>query len=119
LQRCFLGAKLHRMVVTGSDLNYVGSITVDADILDLSGILPGERVTVADLESGSRFETYVIRGERGTGVMRINGAAARLVHPGDRVIVLQWVWAGEDEAPPDPRVVVADDGNLSPRLLKP
>jgi aspartate 1-decarboxylase len=105
------------MVITEADLNYVGSITVDSDLLDISGILPGERVMVADLESGSRFETYVLEGSRGSGVICINGAAARLVQPGDRVIVLQYVWVGDDEAPPKARVVVADELNLNPVLL--
>jgi len=118
VHRCFLGAKLHRVVITGADLDYVGSITIDADLLDLSGILPGERVLVADLESGQRFETYVLEGERGSGTICINGAAARLVHPGDRAIVLQFVWVSGSEAPPVPRVVVADDANRNPRLLE-
>lgn len=117
MHRCFLGAKLHRMVVTGAELDYVGSITIDADLLELSGILPGERVLVADLQSGARFETYVIRGEPGSGVICINGAAARLVSPGDRVLVLQFVWVDAGETPPEQRVVVADDGNRNPRLL--
>ncbi|MCD4700723.1 MAG: aspartate 1-decarboxylase [Candidatus Aegiribacteria sp.] len=117
MHRCFLGAKLHRMVITEADLNYVGSITIDSDLLDMSGILPGERVMVADIESGARFETYVMEGERGSGTICINGAAARLVHPGDRAIILQYVWASDDEAPPKARVVVADNRNLNPSLL--
>lgn len=117
MHRCFLAAKLHRMVITGADLDYVGSITIDADLLRLSGIMPGERVLVADMESGERFETYVLRGEPGSGTICINGAAARLVHPGDRAIILQFVWVDGDETPPTPRVVVADDGNRNPRLL--
>lgn len=115
--RCFLGAKLHRMVVTGAELDYIGSITVDTDLLDLSGIRPGERVQVADLSNGERFETYVIEGEPGSGTVCVNGAAARMVRAGDRVIVLQYAWVGNDEEPPVPRVVVADDSNLNPRLL--
>lgn len=117
MQRCFLGAKLHRMVITEADLNYVGSITIDSDLLDMSGILPGERVMVADLESGSRFETYVLEGSRGSGVICINGAAARLVHTGDRAIILQYVWVSDDETPPKAKVVVADERNLNPSLL--
>lgn len=105
------------MVITGADLDYVGSITLDSDLLDMSGILPGERVLVADLDSGQRFETYVLEGGRGSGTVCINGAAARLVHPGDRVIVLQFVWVAGDETPPRPRIIVADDRNLNPRLL--
>jgi len=117
LHRCFLGAKLHRMVVTEADLNYVGSITIDRDLLDMSGILPGERVLVADIENGSRFETYVMEGDRGSGVICVNGAAARLVHTGDRAIILQYVWVSDDEAPPKARVVIADDRNLNPSLI--
>ena len=117
MHRCFLGAKLHRMVITEADLDYVGSITIDSELLDMSGILPGERVLVADLESGERFETYVLEGERGSGVICVNGAAARLVHPGDRAIILQFVWVGEGETPPVPRIVVADQRNLNPVLL--
>ncbi len=105
------------MVITEADLNYVGSITIDSDLLDISGILPGERVLVADIESGARFETYVMEGKRGSGVICINGAAARLVHPGDRAIIMQYVWASDSEAPPKARVVVADDRNLNPSLL--
>jgi aspartate 1-decarboxylase len=118
LHRCFLGAKLHRMVITEADLDYVGSITVDSDLLDLSGIEPGEKVLVADIDSGERFETYVIEGERGSGTICINGAAARLVHTGDRVIVLQFVWVGDGEDPPEPKVVIADGSNKNPRILK-
>ena len=117
MYRCFLAAKLHRMVVTGADLEYVGSITIDRDILDLSGISPGEKVLVADLASGSRFETYVLEGDAGSGTICVNGAAARLVSEGDRVIVLQFVWVGDGEEPPVPRIVVADDRNLGSRLL--
>ncbi len=117
MHRCFLGAKLHRMIVTEADLNYVGSITIDRDLLDMSGILPGERVLVADIESGTRFETYVMEGDRGSGVICVNGAAARLVHPGDRVIILQYVWVSGDCAPPKARVVIADDSNLNPSMI--
>lgn len=117
MYRCFLGAKLHRVVITEADLDYIGSITIDQDLLDMSGILPGERVTVADLETGARFETYVLKGARGSGTICINGAAARLVHTGDRAIVLQYVYVDEDESPPEPRVVMADRRNLNPELL--
>ncbi len=117
MERCFLGAKLHRMIITEANLEYIGSITIDRDLLDMSGILPGERVMVADLESGSRFETYVLEGTRGSGVICINGAAARLVHTGDRVIILQYVWVSHNEVPPKPKVVLADAGNLNPYLL--
>lgn len=117
MQRCFLGSKLHRMVITEADLDYIGSITIDGELLDLSGILPGERVQVADLSTGARFETYVLEGPRSSGMICINGAAARLVNPGDRAIILQYVWVDSDETPPQPRVVVANDRNLNPELL--
>jgi aspartate 1-decarboxylase len=117
LLRCFLGAKLHRMVITDADVDYVGSITIDGDILRLSGILPGERVQVADLNNGERFETYVLEGPSGSGMVCINGAAALLVSPGERIIVLQYVWLEQGETPPVPKVVVADDDNLNPGLL--
>jgi aspartate 1-decarboxylase len=117
LLRCFLGAKLHRMVITDADVDYVGSITIDRDILRLSGILPGERVQVADLNNGERFETYVLEGPSGSGMVCINGAAALLVSPGERIIVLQYVWLEQGELPHVPRVVVADDDNLNPGLL--
>lgn len=117
--RCFLGAKLHRMTVTGAELDYVGSISIDSDLLDLSGIRPGERVQVADLSNGERFETYVVEDARGSGTVCVNGAAARMVRAGDLVIVLQYAWVGDDEQPPVPRVVVADERNLNPRLLAP
>jgi aspartate 1-decarboxylase len=117
LLRVFLGAKLHRMRVTDANADYVGSITIDRDILSLSGISPGERVQVAVLDNGERFETYVLEGAPGSGTICINGAAAMLVSPGDRVIVLQYVWVQQGEEPPRPRVVVAGDDNLSPRLL--
>jgi aspartate 1-decarboxylase len=117
LFRCFLGAKLHRVLVTDACVDYVGSIMIDRDLLDLSGILPGERVQVADLVNGQRFETYVIEGERGSGMISINGAAALLVEPGHRVIVMQYVWIGPGETPPATRVVMADPDNRNPRLL--
>jgi aspartate 1-decarboxylase len=117
LYRCFLGAKLHRVVVTAADADYVGSIAIDLDLLELSGIMPGERVQVADLANGERFETYVIERPAGSGTVSINGAAALLVRPGDKVIVLQYVWVDARETPPSPRVVVADEMNLHPRLL--
>ena len=83
-------SKIHRGRVTGSDLNYVGSITVDADLLDAADILEHELVHVLDIDNGARFETYTIAGERGSGEMCINGAAARLVHRGDKIIVVSY-----------------------------
>lgn len=116
--RTFLGAKLHRMKVTEANLNYVGSITIDSDLLSLSGIMAGERVLVACLSTGARFETYVVEGGAGSGVICINGAAARLCAPGDLVIILQYVLVDTArEKPPVPVVVVADCNNLSPVVI--
>ncbi|MBN1434047.1 aspartate 1-decarboxylase [Candidatus Fermentibacterales bacterium] len=119
MMRCFLGSKLHRMVVTEADPDYAGSITLDRDLLDLAGMLPWEKVLVGNLRNGCRFETYVIEAERGSGTVCVNGAAARLVSIGDRIIVMQFFWADPDaESIPRPRVVVANEvDNLDPRLL--
>ena len=116
--RCFLKSKLHRMVVTQAELDYIGSITIDRDLMDRAGLLPNEKVLIADINTGSRFETYVLEGERGSGTICINGAAARLCSPGDRVIILQFAWMdiGEDP-PPEPVVIIADDSNLNPRVI--
>ena len=95
--RTLLKSKLHRATVTGADLNYVGSITIDEDLLDLADILENEQVHVVDINNGARFETYTIAGERGSGVVQINGAAARLVHTGDIVIVMSYAQYDRDE----------------------
>jgi aspartate 1-decarboxylase len=85
-----LSAKIHRATVTHSDLHYVGSITIDRDLLDAAGILPGEKVSVVDVTNGARLDTYTIAGEAGSGVIGINGAAAHLVQVGDLVIVIAY-----------------------------
>jgi aspartate 1-decarboxylase len=85
-----LKSKIHRATVTGSDLHYVGSITVDADLLEAADILEHELVHVLDVDNGARFETYTIAGQHGSGEIKINGAAARLVHTGDTVIVVSY-----------------------------
>ena len=90
MQRTMLKSKIHRATVTGSDLNYVGSITIDMDLLDAADIREHEQVHVVDVNNGARFETYTIAGERGSGEMKINGAAARLVHRGDTIIVISY-----------------------------
>ncbi len=114
--RCFLKSKLHRMVVTQAELDYMGSITIDRNLMDMAGLYPNEKVLVADITTGNRFETYVLEGKPGTGVICINGAAAKLCDPGDRVIILQFVWLDIDkESILDPVVIVADDSNLNPR----
>ena len=90
MRRKMLKSKIHRATVTGSDLHYVGSITVDADLLEAGDILEHELVHVLDVDNGARFETYTIAGQRGSGEVKINGAAARLVHTGDTVIVVSY-----------------------------
>ena len=106
MQRVMLKSKIHRATITGSDLHYVGSITVDRDLLEAADMLEHEQVHVLDIDNGARFETYTIAGERGSGTMQINGAAARLVHEGDTIIVVSY--ASYDEAELEryaPRVV--------------
>ncbi len=110
--RTMLKSKIHRATVTGSDLHYVGSITVDNDLLEAADMREHELVHVLDVDTGARFETYTIAGERGSGEMRVNGAAARLVHTGDTIIVVSY--AGYDEAELEgyePRVVHVNAGN--------
>ncbi|MBV9213460.1 MAG: aspartate 1-decarboxylase [Actinobacteria bacterium] len=96
MRRTMLKSKIHRGRITGSDLNYVGSITVDTDLLEAADMREYEQVHVLDIDNGARFETYTIAGARGSGEITINGAAARLVHEGDRVIVVSY--AEYDEA---------------------
>jgi aspartate 1-decarboxylase len=88
--RTMLKSKIHRATVTQADLHYVGSITIDEDLLDAADLIPGEQVAVVDVTNGARLETYVIPGPRGSGVIGINGAAARLVQPGDLVIIISY-----------------------------
>jgi aspartate 1-decarboxylase len=90
MQRVMLKSKIHRATVTGCDLHYVGSITIDPDLLAAADILEHEQVHVLDIDNGARFETYTIAGEPGSGVVQINGAAARLVHRGDTIIVVSY-----------------------------
>lgn len=111
--RTLLKSKLHRATVTGADLNYVGSITIDEDLLDLADILENEQVHVVDINNGARFETYTIAGERGSGVVQINGAAARLVHTGDIVIVMSYAQYDREEVAQHQPVVV-DLGETEP-----
>lgn len=107
-----MGGKIHRASVTQADLHYVGSLTVDADLLDAAGMVEGEKVQVVDITNGARLETYTIAGERGTGVIGINGAAAHLVSPRDLIIVISYLMGTEDEiAEHQPRVVHVDGEN--------
>ena len=97
MQRVMLKSKIHRATITGCDLHYVGSITIDSELLRAADILEHEQVHVLDIDNGARFETYTIAGARGSGEITINGAAARLVHEGDRVIVVSYAQYDEAE----------------------
>jgi aspartate 1-decarboxylase len=110
--RTMLKSKIHRATVTQADLHYVGSVTVDLDLMEAADLLAGEQVAIVDVTNGARLETYVIPGERGTGVIGINGAAAHLVHPGDLVILISYGLMDETEAKSYlPRVVHVDGDN--------
>ncbi|GAA3448988.1 aspartate 1-decarboxylase [Dactylosporangium matsuzakiense] len=100
--RTMLKSKIHRATVTQADLHYVGSVTIDEDLMEAADLLAGEQVAIVDVTNGARLETYVIAGPRGTGVIGINGAAAHLVHPGDLVIVISY--AQMDDAAARPRL---------------
>jgi aspartate 1-decarboxylase len=111
MQRTMLKSKIHRATVTGSDLHYVGSITIDPDLLEAADILEHEQVHVVDVDNGARFETYTIAGERGSGTMQVNGAAARLVHHGDTIIVISYAqYDAAELAAYVPRVVHVEAG---------
>jgi len=112
MRRRMMKSKVHRATVTDADLHYVGSITVDRDLMDLADLMEYEQVAVVDIDNGARLETYVIEGERGSGAVCLNGAAARLVSPGDRVIIISYA----DFEPSElegyaPRVVHVDGSN--------
>ena len=110
--RTMMTSKIHRATVTQADLHYVGSVTVDEDLLDAADLLPGELVHVVDVTNGARLETYTIAGERGSGVLGINGAAAHLVHPGDLVILIAYGQMTTEEARSHrPHVVFVDERN--------
>ena len=110
--RTMLKSKIHRATVTQADLNYVGSVTIDVDLMEAADLLPGEQVAIVDVTNGARLETYVITGPRGSGVIGINGAAARLVHEGDTVIIISYCTVTDAEARElVPRVVFVDADN--------
>jgi aspartate 1-decarboxylase len=112
MQRTMLKSKIHRATVTDCDLHYVGSITIDQDLLEAADIREFEQVAVVDVDNGARFETYTIAGNRGSGEMKVNGAAARLVHRGDTIIVISYAAYDPDELENyDPRVVHVDAHN--------
>jgi aspartate 1-decarboxylase len=107
-----LKAKIHRATVTEADLNYVGSITIDRDLMDAAGILEYEQVSVVDIDNGNRLETYVIEGPRKSRVICLNGAAARMVHKGDKVIIMAYCQIYAEEAKEHcPAVVFVDEEN--------
>ncbi|MFL5817702.1 MAG: aspartate 1-decarboxylase [Conexibacter sp.] len=112
MHRTMLKSKIHRATVTDADLHYVGSITVDPELLEAADILEHEQVAVVDVNNGARFETYTIAGERGSGEMKVNGAAARLVHHGDTIIVISYAqYSREEMEHYEPRVVHVDACN--------
>src|SRR3989338_3797256 len=96
--RMMCKSKIHRATITEANLHYVGSITIDEELMELADILPNEQVHVLDVNNGNRFETYVFKGERNSGVICINGAAARLVHKGDLLIIISYCYFTDEEA---------------------
>lgn len=114
--RIMMKSKIHRATVTHADLDYVGSVTLDAALMEAADLLEGEQVAIVDITNGARIETYVIPGERGSGVIGINGAAAHLVHPGDLVIIISYGMMSDAEARAlQPKVVHVDEHN---RIVK-
>lgn len=113
-----LKSKIHRAVVTQAELNYVGSITIDIALLEAAGIYEYEKVQVVDVESGSRLETYTIAGERNSGIICLNGAAARLVQPGDHVIIMAYCEMDETQAKQhEPKVVLMGEDNKVDKII--
>lgn len=110
--RTMLKSKIHRATVTQADLHYVGSCTIDADLMDAADLLEGEQIDIVDINNGNRLTTYVIAGDRGTGVIGINGAAARLISPGDLVIIIGYAqFTAEDLKNYHPHVIFVDEDN--------
>jgi len=117
--RHFLLGKIHRATVTRADIDYVGSITIDADLVEAAGFLENEKIDIYDVTNGARLSTYVIPGERGSGEVGINGAAAHLVKPGDLVILASYGWMNADEAAAHtPRIVHVDGKNRVVELAR-
>ena len=112
-----LKSKIQRATVTQAELNYVGSITVDSDLMEVAGLFEYEKVQIADVDNGARFETYVIAGDAGSGVICLNGAAARCVAVGDKVIIMSYARLAPEEIPANPpRVVFVDEKNRATRV---
>lgn len=107
-----LYSKLHRATVTDANLNYVGSITIDQDLLDAANMRVGQKIDIVNVNNGERFSTYIIPGERGKGDICLNGAAARKVHKGDKIIIIAYATMSEEEADAySPKIVILDDDN--------
>ena len=116
MQRIMMKSRIHRATVTQADLDYVGSVTLDQDLMEAADLLEGEQVAIVDITNGARIETYVIPGERGSGVIGINGAAAHLVHPRDLIIIISYAVVDDAEARSlKPAIVHVDDNN---RIVK-
>src|SRR6476620_1990864 len=112
VMRIMMKSKIHRATVTQADLDYVGSVTLDAELMEAADLLDGEQVAIVDITNGARIETYVIPGPRGSGAIGINGAAAHLVHPGDLVIIMSYAVLDDAEARAlEPHIVHVDDQN--------
>jgi len=119
VMRIMMKSKIHRATVTQADLNYVGSVTLDAALMEAADLLEGEQVAIVDITNGARIETYVIPGPRGTGVIGINGAAAHLIHPGDLVIIISYAMLNDAEARAlKPSIVHVDEKNRIVKLGK-
>lgn len=118
MYRTMMSGKLHRATVTEANLNYVGSITIDEDLIDAVGMLPNEKVQIVNNNNGARLETYIIPGKRGSGVICLNGAAARLVQEGDKVIIISYKMMSDQEAAShEPKVAVLNDQNKIEQML--
>lgn len=117
MQRTMCKSKIHRATVTDANLNYEGSITIDEDLMDAADLLPYEKVQIVNNNNGARFETYIIKGKRGTGTICLNGAAARLVQAGDIVIIISYVQVDESElATFKPKILSVDEKNQVTRV---
>lgn len=118
MQRTMLKSKIHRATITEADLNYDGSLTIDQDLLDAAGIIPFERVKVYNINNGERFDTYAIKGEQGSGVIGLNGAAARKGHVGDLIIIVTYAQYEESELKNfAPKIVLCDEKNGIRKLI--
>ncbi|WP_428908909.1 aspartate 1-decarboxylase [Niallia sp. Krafla_26] len=116
--RTMMNSKIHRATVTEANLNYVGSITIDAAILDTVGMVENEKVQIVNNHNGARFETYIISGERNSGTICLNGAAARLVQPGDTVIIISYALVPEEKiAEHEPKIAIMGEGNIIEEII--